>query len=88
MNIANPTSNGTAEAMPLQRVESDLLTREQAAAYLGVAVQTLAIWKDARRYDPPTGKNRPVSSLSPVGTRCLHSQANRRMIRLSHWLLH
>jgi excisionase family DNA binding protein len=37
----------------MQKFESDLLSREQAAAYLGVAVQTLAIWKSTKRYGLP-----------------------------------
>lgn len=33
--------------------QSDLLSRRQAAAYLGVSEQTLAIWKCAGRYQLP-----------------------------------
>ncbi len=36
-----------------QQHASDLLSRAQAAAYLGVAVHTLAIWKCTRRHDLP-----------------------------------
>lgn len=32
---------------------SDLLTRRQAAAYLGIAEQTLAVWKCTKRYFIP-----------------------------------
>jgi excisionase family DNA binding protein len=32
---------------------SGLLTRDQAAAYLGVAAQTLAAWASSGRYDLP-----------------------------------
>jgi excisionase family DNA binding protein len=32
-------------------VRSELLSRAEAAAYLGVAKQTLAIWKCSKRYD-------------------------------------
>ena len=39
--------------MPQQESASDLLSREQAAAYLGVAAQTLAIWKCTKRQDLP-----------------------------------
>jgi hypothetical protein len=35
---------------------SDLLTREQAAAYLGVKPQTLAGWATTKRYDLPMVK--------------------------------
>lgn len=31
----------------------ELLSRKEAAAYLGVAEQTLAIWKCTKRYDLP-----------------------------------
>ncbi len=37
----------------LSSVESDLLTRPQAADYLGVKVQTLAAWSCLGRYDLP-----------------------------------
>ena len=53
MSNVNPASNGRAEVMLLQRFESDLLTREQAAAYLGIASRTLAMWKWAKRYTAP-----------------------------------
>lgn len=32
---------------------SDLLTREQAAVYLGVAYQTLSVWASTGRHDLP-----------------------------------
>jgi excisionase family DNA binding protein len=31
----------------------DLLTREEAAAYLGIRAQTLAVWASAQRYALP-----------------------------------
>lgn len=31
----------------------DLLTREEAAAYLGILAQTLAVWASAQRYALP-----------------------------------
>ncbi|MBA4027015.1 helix-turn-helix domain-containing protein [bacterium] len=34
-------------------MRSELLSRREAAAYLGVAEQTLAIWKCTKRYDLP-----------------------------------
>ena len=34
-------------------MRSELLSRKEAAAYLGVAEQTLAIWKCTKRYDLP-----------------------------------
>ncbi len=35
---------------------SDLLTRKQAAKYLGVSEQTLAVWKCTKRYALPVVK--------------------------------
>ena len=40
----------------LVQVHSDLLTRRQAASYLGVTERTLAVWKCTRRYDLPCVK--------------------------------
>ena len=37
-------------------LRSDLLNREQAAAYLGVSPRTLAVWKSTGRYDLPVVK--------------------------------
>ena len=37
-------------------LRSDLLTREQAAAYLGVSPRTLAVWKSTGRYGLPVCK--------------------------------
>ena len=51
MNTANPTPNGRAEFDLLQRFESEMLSRKQAAAYLGVSDITLAIWCSTRRYN-------------------------------------
>ncbi len=34
----------------LSRFQSDLLTRREAAAYLGVTPETLAVWASTRRY--------------------------------------
>ena len=43
-------------AQQAKRVESDLLTREEAAAYLGVEAQTLAVWRTTGRYSLPSVK--------------------------------
>jgi excisionase family DNA binding protein len=43
----------TDEPFGVQRLHSDLLTRRQAAAYLGVCEQTLAVWKCTGRYQLP-----------------------------------
>ena len=38
------------------RFPSELLSREEAAVYLGVSIQTLAIWKSTGRYSIPVVK--------------------------------
>lgn len=38
------------------RFESELLSRKEAAVYLGIAEQTLAIWHCTKRYDLPCAK--------------------------------
>ena len=51
------TSNNSHQSRPpAPRFESDLLTRKEAAAYLGIAEQTLAIWHCTKRYDLPCAK--------------------------------
>jgi hypothetical protein len=44
------TDSGRAGAKQLPKFESDLMTRREAAAYLGVSEMTLAIWKSTGRY--------------------------------------
>lgn len=39
--------------MPAEITDRDLLTREQAAAYLGLKSRTLATWKSKGRYRLP-----------------------------------
>jgi excisionase family DNA binding protein len=48
----NPVSaeNSRAAAKEFSKFESDLLSRKEAAAYLGVSEITLAIWKSTGRY--------------------------------------
>ena len=41
---------------PLIKPNSDLLSRKQAATYLGVSESTLAVWKSTGRYDLPCVK--------------------------------
>lgn len=48
-----PTDNSPARA---GASHSELFTRRQAAAYLGVAEQTLAVWKCLGRYHLPCVK--------------------------------
>ena len=49
----NPVSaeNSRAAAKEFSKFESDLLSRKQAAAYLGVSDITLPIWWSTRRYN-------------------------------------
>jgi hypothetical protein len=42
--------------LPTSIVNAELMSRKAAAAYLGVAEQTLAIWKCTKRYDVPCVK--------------------------------
>ncbi len=42
--------NGRAAVKQFPKFESDLMTRQEAAAYLGVSGMTLAIWKSTGRY--------------------------------------
>ncbi len=42
--------NGRATAQQFPKFESDLMTRKEAADYLGVSEMTLAIWKSTGRY--------------------------------------
>ncbi len=42
--------------IPFVRFQSDLLTRKEAAIYLGVTEQTLAVWKCTKRYNLPVVK--------------------------------
>jgi excisionase family DNA binding protein len=44
------TQSVRADAKQLPKFESDLMTRKDAAAYLGVSEMTLAIWKSTGRY--------------------------------------
>ncbi len=39
-----------------RKFESDLMTRKEAGAYLGVTETTLAIWKSTGRYNLPVYK--------------------------------
>lgn len=43
----------TSNFSKLINSQSELLTREQAAEYLGVTPQTLAIWACVKRYNLP-----------------------------------
>ena len=50
-----PRSNSANEEAPA-RSRIELLSRAEAAAYLGVKPQTLAVWASARRYGLPMVK--------------------------------
>lgn len=49
--LNNSNGQGSSEPIPssCSRFQSQLLSRKEAAAYLGVAEQTLAIWKTTGR---------------------------------------
>jgi excisionase family DNA binding protein len=49
MNTVSGENDRTA-VRQLPKFESDLMTRKEAAAYLGVSEMTLAIWKSTGRY--------------------------------------
>ena len=56
--LNNSNGQGSSEPIPssCSRFQSVLLSRKEAAAYLGVAEQTLAIWKTTGRYSLPVVK--------------------------------
>lgn len=48
--------HSTNSSNKLARFQSDLLTRREAAAYLGVTPETMAVWASTRRYPIPIVK--------------------------------
>ena len=46
----------TDNVVHINKAKSNLLTRNQAAEYLGVTPQTLAVWASTRRYNLPVIK--------------------------------
>lgn len=46
----------TDSSNTISRFQSDLLTRREAAAYLGVTPETLAVWACTKRYPIPMVK--------------------------------
>jgi excisionase family DNA binding protein len=49
-------NNNNNKIVPFQKFQSELLSRKEAAAYLGLTEQTLAVWKCTKRYDLPVVK--------------------------------
>lgn len=45
--------NAQSSILSVIKPQSDLLSREEAANYLGVTPQTLAVWACTKRYDLP-----------------------------------
>lgn len=43
----------TSSILAIAKAQSDLVTREQAAEYLGVTPRTLAVWACTKRYNLP-----------------------------------
>ena len=56
--MSNHISTGSPAGahLPAAKYQSDLLSRKEAAAYLGVAAETLAIWHCTGRYALPIVK--------------------------------
>ena len=52
----NETQGSQNQDSNVCRFPSELLSRREAAAYLGVSEQTLAIWKTTGRYSLPVVK--------------------------------
>jgi excisionase family DNA binding protein len=50
---SSASHKNTAKAIPQHVNNNQLLSRREAAAYLGIAENTLAIWKCQHRYDLP-----------------------------------
>ncbi len=82
--LNNSNGHGSSEPMPssCSRFQSLLLSRKEAAAYLGVAEQTLAIWKTTGRYSLPVvkiGRDSTASLTStPSSPAASKSTSNRR----------
>ncbi len=53
MTPSSAWQKNNAKATPLHINNNQLLSRREAAAYLGIAENTLAIWKCQHRYDLP-----------------------------------
>lgn len=47
----SPSQKADAKAI-CSRIDNELLSRREAAAYLGIAENTLAIWKSSGRHTP------------------------------------
>lgn len=65
----------------LSRFQSDLLTRREAAAYLGVTPETLAVWASTRRYPLRSVK---IGRLAKYRKSDLDSFINSRTINCSY----
>ncbi|MFN8550501.1 MAG: helix-turn-helix domain-containing protein [Candidatus Obscuribacterales bacterium] len=63
------------------RFQSDLLTRREAAAYLGVTPETLAVWASTRRYPLRFVK---IGRLSKYRKSDLDAFINSRTINCGH----
>lgn len=50
---SSASQKNNAKAIPLRVNSNELLSRREAAAYLGIAENTLAIWKCHNRYGLP-----------------------------------
>lgn len=51
--MQSTSSEPNLSFLDIIRTKDELLTRKQAAHYLGIAVSTLAIWASVKRYNLP-----------------------------------
>ena len=50
MDTKNPTPDSGTDSAAVIKFESELMSRREAAAYLGISEVTLAIWKSTKRH--------------------------------------
>ncbi len=72
-------NNELARESNIPRFDSQLLSRRQAAIYLGVSEQTLAIWKCTNRYALPVVK---VGRLAKYRKSDLDAFLNKRTVNI------
>ena len=72
-------NNNIAGESNITRFDAQLLSRRQAAVYLGVSEQTLAIWKCTNRYALPVVK---VGRLAKYRKSDLDAFVNKRTVNI------
>ncbi len=88
MNTVSSTPHNRTDVALFRKFESDLLSREEAAAYLGVAVQTLAIWKSTKRYGLPFVKIGGWSNIDYAAFGIVCTIPSEKLRRVSFWMAH